>query len=192
VKHAAPALAFALVTLVGAAHGQQPLVTEGVVDAPLDSVWNAFTTAAGLESWMAAHASLDLRIGGMMQTVYAPVGTLGDASTIENTILAYEPKRMLAIKVSKAPAGFPFPNAIKRMWTVIYFEAVDSAKTRVREVGLGFGAEEESQKMRQFFDRGNAYTCRSGLRRRHVDVSPAGSGASGDSRSGSAGACPAA
>jgi uncharacterized protein YndB with AHSA1/START domain len=156
MKHAA--LALALLSLAGPAQGQEPLVTEGVVDAPLDSVWNAFTTTAGLESWMAAHASFDLRIGGTMQAVYAPEGKLGDASTIENTILAYEPKRMLTIKVSKAPAGFPFPIAIRSMWTVIYFEAVDSTQTRIREVSMGFGTDEESQKMRQFFDRGNGYT----------------------------------
>jgi len=158
VKHAALVFAATLVSVVGAAHGQQPLVTEGVVDAPVDSVWNVFTTTAGLESWMAAHASFDLRIGGTMQTVYAPEGKLGDASTIENTILAYELNRMLAIQVSKAPAGFPFPNAIRNMWTVIYFEAVDGTQTRIREVSMGFGADEESQKMRQFFDQGNAST----------------------------------
>jgi uncharacterized protein YndB with AHSA1/START domain len=156
VKYATVVLAF--VALVRGAHGQQPLVTEGVVSAPLDSVWNAFTTSAGLESWMAAHASFDLRIGGTMQAVYAPEGKLGDASTIENTILAYEPSRMLALKVSRAPAGFPFPNAIGSMWTVIYFEEIDARKTRIREVGMGFGTDEESQRMRQFFDRGNAVT----------------------------------
>ena len=29
---------------------------------------------------------------------------------------------------------------------------------RVRTVGLGYGNDEESKKMRAFFDRGNAYT----------------------------------
>lgn len=158
VKHAPLALALALISLVSAAHGQQPLVFEGVVDAPVDSVWDAFTTRAGIESWMAAHASFDLRIGGTMQTVYAATAKLGDPSTIENRILAYEQKRMLAIQVSKAPEGFPFPNAIKSMWTVIYFDAVDPTKTRIREVSMGFGSDDESQKMRQFFDRGNAFT----------------------------------
>jgi uncharacterized protein YndB with AHSA1/START domain len=158
-------VALALVTLARAAQGQQPLVTEGVVTAPLDSVWIAFTTSGGLESWMAAHATMDLRIGGIMQTAYAPEATLGDASTIENTVLAYEPKRMLAVKVSKAPAGFPFPNAVRGMWTVIYFEPVDPGTTRVREVSMGFGTDEESQRMRQFFDRGNTATL-SALRRR--------------------------
>ena len=65
---------------------------------------------------------------------------------------------MLAIQVSKVPAGFPFPNAILRMWTVIYFEPVGADRTRIREVSLGFGPDEESQKMRQFFDRGNSVT----------------------------------
>lgn len=151
-------LAFAFITIVNAANGQQSVVSEGLVSAPVDSVWHAFTTSAGLESWMAPHASFELRIGGTMQTVYAPEGKLGDASTIVTTVLAYEPKRMLSTKVAKAPAGFPFPNAITNMWTVIYFEVVDANTTRVREVSMGFGPDEESQKMRQFFDRGNAAT----------------------------------
>ncbi len=151
-------LALALLTFASAANAQQPLVVEGVVGAPIDSVWNAFTTSAGLESWMAAHATFDLRVGGTMRTVYSPDAAVGDASTIENIILAYEPKRMLAMKVSKTPAGFPFPNAIRNMWTVVYFDAVNAKTTRVREVSMGFGPDEESQKMRQFFDGGNAAT----------------------------------
>ena len=156
MKHVLVTLA--LVTLAGAANAQQPLVTEGVVRAPVDSVWNAFTTSAGLESWMAAHATLELKIGGTMQTVYAQEAKLGDASTIENTVLAYEPRRMLVIRVSKAPAGFPFPHAIEHMWTVSYFEPVGAKATRIREVSMGFGTDDESQKMREFFERGNAST----------------------------------
>jgi len=67
---------------------------------------------------------------------------------------------MLSISVTKAPEGFPFPNAVKAMWTVIYFEAVGPQATRVRIVGLGFGADEESKRMRAFFDRGNALTLK--------------------------------
>ena len=67
---------------------------------------------------------------------------------------------MISIKVAKAPDRFPFPNAIQRMWTVIYFEAVEPGRTRVRSVSLGFEANEESQKMRAFFAQGNATTLR--------------------------------
>jgi hypothetical protein len=46
------------------------------------------------------------------------------------------------------------------MWTVIYFEAAGPRTTRVRIVGLGFGGGAESERMRAFFDRGNAYTLK--------------------------------
>jgi uncharacterized protein YndB with AHSA1/START domain len=135
-----------------------PLIHEGVVGAPADAVWAALTTKEGQESWMVAHSKIDLRIGGRMLTHYDPKGEIGDAKTIENTILSFEPSRMFSIKVSAVPAGFPFPVEIKEMWTVIYLSAEAPASTRVRIVGMGFGEDENSQKMRQFFDRGNAYT----------------------------------
>ena len=135
-----------------------PLVHEGVVNAPAAQVWSAFTTAEGLESWMAAHAKIDLKVGGVMKTQYDPKGTVDDPKAIENTILSYEPMRMLSFKVTKAPDGFPFPNAIKNMWTVVYFTPEGDSATRVREVSMGFGSDDESKKMREFFNRGNAFT----------------------------------
>lgn len=140
--------------------GDGRLIHEGVVAAPLGDVWKAFTTKEGQESWMVAHSEVELKIGGRMRTHYDPKGTIGDAKTIENTIICYDPERMLSIKVSKAPDGFPFPNAVKNMWTVIYFEEKDPKSTRVRVVGLGFGDDEESKEMRAFFDRGNAFTLK--------------------------------
>ena len=77
-----------------------------------------------------------------------------------NTIISFEPKRMLSLQVSKAPENFPFPREVRRMWTVIYFEPDGPNATRVRIVGLGFGDDERSQKLRQFFDRGNAFTLK--------------------------------
>jgi len=89
---------------------------------------------------------------------YNAQGSLDDPQTIENTVISFEPLRMLSIKVTKPPAGFPFPNAVQRMWTVLYFESAGPARTAVREVSMGFGPDEESQKMRAFFARGNATT----------------------------------
>jgi uncharacterized protein YndB with AHSA1/START domain len=137
-----------------------PLVHEGLVEAPLAEVWNVWSTGAGLRQWMAPHAEIDLRVGGLMHANYRPDGQLGDSQTIVNTVLSFEPMRMISIKVVKAPDGFPFPNAITQMWSVIYFTAVDANKTAVREVSLGFGADEESQRMRAFFNKGNSATMR--------------------------------
>lgn len=151
-------IALTFLPKIDSAQDEKPLVHEASVNAPLDQVWTAYTTKAGLESWMVAHAEIDLKVGGKMRTQYNPNGTLADGRGIENTILSYEPMRMLSLKVSKAPQGFPFPNAITKMWSVIYFEAQGDKTTRVRGVSLGFGDDEESMKMREFFNRGNAIT----------------------------------
>lgn len=149
---------FTVIAVSSFANAQPQLTHEGVIDASVHEVWKAYTTKEGLESWMAAHANIALKVGGKMRTHYDPKGTLGDSKTIENTILSYEPERMLSVRVSKTPDGFPFPNAVKNMWTVVYFEALSPLKTRLREVSLGFGDDDESKKMREFFDRGNAAT----------------------------------
>ena len=135
-----------------------PLVHEGIVDAPLTKVWNAWSTSEGLRLWMAPHAEIDLRVGGLMRINYNPNGQLGDSQTIINTVLSFEPQRMISIKVTKTPEGFPFPNAISQMWSVVYLAAVDANRTAIREATLGFSSDDESQRMRKFFDKGNATT----------------------------------
>jgi uncharacterized protein YndB with AHSA1/START domain len=134
------------------------LVTEAVIDAPREQVWKAFATKEGQESWNVAHAEIDCRVGGKMLTHYGAQGKIGDPNTIENIILALDPGHMMTIQVGKPPAQFPYKDAIKNVSTVIYLEEMGSKQTRVRLVGIGYGADEESQKLRGFFDKGNTYT----------------------------------
>jgi hypothetical protein len=65
---------------------------------------------------------------------------------------------MLAIRVARAPEKFPFKAKVKQMWTVLYFHKTDDEKTMLRIVGMGFGTDEESIKMKDYFKRGNAFT----------------------------------
>ncbi len=134
------------------------IVTEGVINAPVAAVWSAWTTSAGLKAWLAPHVETDLRIDGLMRTNYDPNGSLGDPGTIENKILAFEPERMMSIRVAKAPEKFPFKAKIGEMWTVLYFQATPDGKTLLRIVGLGFGSDDESRKMKEFFRQGNGFT----------------------------------
>jgi uncharacterized protein YndB with AHSA1/START domain len=134
------------------------VVAEAVVDASVDDVWQAVTTKQGMESWMVAHAEIDLKVGGKMLTHYDADGRIGDPNTIENTILSFEPKRMLSIKATKPPEKFPFKEALKDMWTVMRFDPLGPNRTRVSVVSLGYNATDESRKMRDFFEAGNALT----------------------------------
>lgn len=142
----------------GPARSSDAIATEGIIDAPIAAVWNAWATTAGLRKWLAPHADIDLRIDGLMRSNYDPKGSLGDSNTIENRILAYEPERMLSIRVAKAPAEFPYRARVGEMWTVLYFQDAGEGKTRLRIVGLGFSDDAESQKMKDFFEQGNAHT----------------------------------
>jgi uncharacterized protein YndB with AHSA1/START domain len=47
-----------------------PLIHEGLVEAPLSEVWNVWATGEGLRQWMAPHAEIDLRVGGLMRANY--------------------------------------------------------------------------------------------------------------------------
>lgn len=139
-----------------------------MIDAPPSEVWKALTTSEGLKSWMAPQVEIDLRVGGKMLSNYKADGKLGDENSIENTILAFEPERMLSIQATKPPAGFPFASSIKDMWTVMYLEPIGADRTRLTICGMGFKDDAESQKMREFFDKGNAHTLEQ-LRKKFAD-----------------------
>ncbi len=138
--------------------GDNTLRHEAIIDAPVEAVWEVWTTNEGFKVLGVALAEIDFRMGGKMLTHYDPNGVLGDPNTIENTILSFEPLRMLSIRCTKPPATFPYKTAMERMWSVIYFEPVGLHRTRVILVGMGYTDDEESRKMREHFDKGNAWT----------------------------------
>ena len=150
------AIAFAIAQ-TATAHALE-VSSEAIIDAPQAEVWYAFTSRAGVESWMVAKASIDLRLGGLMRTQYRKESELGDDGTIENTFLSFDAPRMYSMRISKPPATFPFANAWKRVWTVVYFDPVETGRTRVTIRMLGYGDDKESQEMRAFFTVGNQYT----------------------------------
>jgi uncharacterized protein YndB with AHSA1/START domain len=157
-----PWLALCLMLSCGASASDSdvpaPLITEGFINAPAPEVWALFTTSEGYLKTGVAHAQIDLRIGGEIRTHYDPKGRLGDPETIVNEILAYEPERMLAIRVKQAPASFPHRSALAGTWTVLYFAPAGENMTQVRIVGLGYGDSEASRAMRKFFAEGNRWT----------------------------------
>lgn len=134
-----------------------PLVVSEVIGAPAAKVWTAFTTKEGQESWQVAHADVDLRIGGLMRTHYDKAGKIGDENTISNEIISYDPERMLSLRIATPPAKFPFKEAAKKIWTVIYFDPVDAGHTKVTCKMLGWTDDRDSKTMRGFFESGNKW-----------------------------------
>jgi uncharacterized protein YndB with AHSA1/START domain len=172
-KNSAPAIVCLISLLTAPLFAQVPVgqsraqtddapsfVNEGTVNAPVPAVWNVWTSGEGYKSLGVAKAEVDFRIGGLIRSHYSPTGVLGDEGTIENRILAYEPLRMIAIRINSPPKSFPFKEAWKNTWTVITLTDLGNNRTHIRVASMGFGTDEESVTMRKFFETGNAFTLK--------------------------------
>ncbi len=157
-------LIFAYLTLASflpsARAEDRTLQHSGVIHAPASEIWKQFQTGDGIEKiWGVAHADVDFKVGGQIRTTYNAAGKLGDEGTITNTIIAYEPERMLALK-SGAPENAPdYIKAIcESGWTVLRFEPLSPNSTQVTITGMGYKNGELYDKAYAFFKEGNAYS----------------------------------
>lgn len=150
---------FVLVAACGAAQAADEVsfVNEGVVPAPIDEVWKVLSTSEGYKVTGPALAEVDLRVGGTIRSRYRADGVLGDAETIENVIIDYRAPVMMATRIQKTPASFPFKEAWKNTWTVVTLTPTDDG-THMRVTSYGYGTDEESLAMRRFFEAGNQQT----------------------------------
>src|SRR5882757_6377040 len=98
------ALAQGPVKVTKVAGPQKALVFEVKVPVSLDAVWEAFTTSAGLSTWLTPGAIVDLRKGGEW-TAHFPGGSTGGG-----TILSFVPEQEL-ILAAMAPEQFPTVRA---------------------------------------------------------------------------------
>ncbi len=110
------------------------LMIELEVPAPLPAVWEAFTTSAGLSTWLGPNAAVDLRPGGDW-LVHFPGGSTGGG-----TIVSFEPQKEIVIS-ALAPDKFPTVRA-QRTRAVFQFEARgDATVVRLIQTGWQQGAE---------------------------------------------------
>ena len=65
---------------------------------------------------------------------------------------------MISMRATTFPKGFPFLEAAKNTWSVLYFTPIMASRTKVTVVVLGYTDDEQSQKLRSFFATGNKYS----------------------------------
>jgi uncharacterized protein YndB with AHSA1/START domain len=132
------------------------LIQEFIVNVPIDSVWNAYSTKKGWESWAVSIAEIDFKINGLIQTNYNKDGKIGDDSTITLHILNYVPNRMITLQ---AEISKNFPEFMKEdekdLYNVILFEELGISKTKVTSFGIGYKNNEKYKSLMQFFVKGN-------------------------------------
>jgi uncharacterized protein YndB with AHSA1/START domain len=70
-------LAIALALASASRAGERAIDAEVVVAAPIDAVWQAWTTRAGIQSFFAPDAEIDPRVGGAFHIHMDPLAGPG-------------------------------------------------------------------------------------------------------------------
>lgn len=136
--------------------GSITMVHSAEILAKSSDVWAAISTAEGWKRWAVPVAFADFRIGGEIETSYDPAALRGSPANIRNRILAYVPGRMLALQAVQAPPGFPHPEALQQLWTVIEIEPLEGGRTRVTITSPGYNLSQPHAVLLGFFRRGNS------------------------------------
>jgi hypothetical protein len=149
----------AVETSYDAPDGTRVLRHEILVPASREAVWKVFTTAEGWKGALGiAFAQVDFRLGGLIETSYDPKAQPGLPTNIKNRILSYLPLRMLSIQAEQAPPGFPAPDLLPQLFSVIELAEAGEGLTRVTVSGVGYRKEERYEKVYRLFQTGNAWT----------------------------------
>ncbi|WP_405207273.1 SRPBCC domain-containing protein [Aquimarina sp. LLG6339-5] len=132
------------------------LIQEFIINVPLDSVWNAYTTKKGWENWAVALAEVDFKINGKIRTNYNKNGRIGDSTTIHLNIVNYVPKKIITLQ---AELTSNFPNFMKKdekdLYNIISFENITTKKTKVTSYGVGYKNNPKYLSLMKFFISGN-------------------------------------
>lgn len=127
-----------------------------IVNVSLDSVWNAYTTKKGWESWATSIAKIDFKVNGIIKTNYNKEGKIGDDSTITLHIINYIPKRMLTLQ-AEITKNFPkfMKEDEKDLFNMILFEEIEPSRTKVISYGIGYKNNKKYMSLMKFFIQGN-------------------------------------
>lgn len=140
--------------------GGRTLSHSAIIRVPVEEAFEQFTTAEGIvRTWGVAKASVDFRVGGAFRTAYDEATDLESRSAIVNTILSFEPNRMISIKAT-APIGSPdwLELVCAETHSVIMFEPVSPTSMRLTITGIGYQAGGLWDEAYAFFDKGNQWT----------------------------------
>jgi len=121
------------------------------VHATPKAAWEAWATEAGLETFLAPKARVDLRPGGAYEPLFdldAPEGSRGGEGL---TVLGFVPGRFLSFTWN-APPEFPHVRSLGGVsWIALAFSARPNDRTHVELWHLGWGTGAEWDKVFEYF-----------------------------------------
>ena len=145
------ALAFlATCIATGAAAEERMVRKEVIVKAPVQQVWNAWTTTDGVKTFFAPDAHVEARPGGLFEIYMNPYAEPGMKGADDMHVLAVQPEQMLSFTWNAPPS---LPEARKQRTAVIVRFAPVDGGTRVTLTHVGWGDGGEWDKAYAYFDK---------------------------------------
>ena len=129
-----------------------------VVPSSLKDVWAAVSSSEGWMSFMAPAVAMELKTGGTFQSNYRVGAKPGDPGTITNTVLAYVPMQMFAMRVGLTEA---FPKEVREantLFSVLTMEEAGPGRVKISEMMLGWRDGPGCDTTCKFFLQGNRRT----------------------------------
>ncbi len=143
------AAALAIATWVGAQ--ERAIVKQVVVKAPVEAVWNAWTTTEGIKSFFAPDARVEARPDGPFEVYINPYAQSGMKGADNMRFLAVQDRKMISFTWNAPPS---LPEARKeRTVVIVRFAPVGDNETQVSMTHLGWGDGGEWDKAYAYFDK---------------------------------------
>ncbi len=132
------------------------LIQEFDIHVSVDSVWNAYTTKMGWESWATSLAEVNIKNGGFIRTNYNKNGYIGDSTTIVLHVKNYVPKKILTLQ-AELTKNFPefMKDDEKNLYNLVYFKDLGPNRTKVTSYGIGYKNTKKYKSLMKFFIKGN-------------------------------------
>jgi len=144
--------AASLVALTAMARADERAIDKQVVvAAPIEAVWQAWTTRDGIRSFFAPDAEIDARVGGAFHIHMDPLAETGMKGADEMRYMALQRPTMLSFDWN-APPSLPEARA-QRTFVVVRLAPVDANTTRVTLHHTGWGAGGQWDDTYAYFDR---------------------------------------
>jgi len=147
---------------------ERAIEKEVVVAAPIDAVWQTWTSKAGIESFFAPEAEIEPRVGGAFHVHMDPLAQPGSKGADDMRFMALQRPTMLSFDWN-APPSLPEARA-QRTFVVVRLADVDGKSTRVTLHHTGWGTGGEWDKTYVYFDRAWGYVL--GNLKKRYDVGP--------------------